>query len=388
MSKFIDNTGAIQDFPLDATIYRQANDAALSAMAFINQQCPTQADAPTAFEQMCASEGMYLGRNEAFGIRPATMKAILHGEMQAGSITKDSTPASRILFPMFQMAAMENKLRAKDYGVLALFNGAAAVVDTLDNDRFERPILDYSKPESARSRLTAQLSEPASMLSITASDKSYRITGTSIGLEISDQALTSTSLDLVTMAMTRQAETEMMERIEQTQLAFLNGDVDLDMAALSAVPGAVSTAGSLDVASATGITQKAWVKWLFNGSRKRKITHVICDLDSALEIENRKGRPSVQGDNQTSKRIDTLENVINPMWPDQVQVFISMDPNWPAKTIVGFDSSYGYHVVNSSVLNYSAAEAYAMRRSQKYRIDTGMIAYRLFDEAWSVLTYA
>lgn len=388
MSKFIDNAGAVQDFPVDATIYRQAHDAGMSAMAFINQQCPTAADAPTAFEQMCASEGMFLGRNEAFGIRPATMKAILDGGMQAGSITKEANPASRILFPMFQMAAMENKLRNKDYGILAMFDGAAAVVDTIDNEKFERPILDFSKPEAARSKAISQLSEPASMLTITASDKSYRITGTSIGLEISDQALASTSLDLVTMAMTRQAETELQERIEQTTLAFLNGDVDLDMVALSAVSGAVTTALSFDAAATSGITQKAWVKWLFNNSRKRKITHVICDLDSALAIENRAGRPTVQGDNANSKRIDTLENVINPMWPDKVQVLITMDPNWPAKTIVGFDASYGYHVVHSSVLNYSAAEAYAMRRSTKYRIDSGMIAYRLFDEAWSVLTYA
>jgi hypothetical protein len=390
MAKFIDNVGATQDFNLDATIYRQAADEGLSVEAYINQKCPTQADAPSAFEQMCASEGMFIGRNDKFGIRPATMDAILNGRqsLQAGVITKDAVPASRILFPMFQMAAMEDKLRNSDYGILSLFNGAAAVVDTINNDRFERPFLNYSKPEAARSKAISQLSEPASMLTITVSDKSYRVTGTSIGLEISDQALQSTSLDLVTMAMTRQAETEMQEKVEGYMLNFLNGDVDLDMVALSSVSGAVTTAASFDTAATSGITQKSWVKWLFNNSRKRKITHVICDLDSALAIEARAGRPNVQGDNATSKRIDTLENIINPMWPDQVQVLITMDPNFPANTILGFDASYGYHVVNSTVLNYSAAEAYAMRRSTKYRVDTGMIAYRLFDEAWSVLTYA
>lgn len=390
MAKFIDNTGATQDFPVDASIYRQAHEAGISAVALINQQCPTQADAPSAFEQMCASEGMFMHANERFGIRPATMDAILNGtgQMQAGSIVRDAVPASRILFPMFQMAAVEDRLRNSDYGIMSLFNGAAAVVDSINNERFERPVLNFSKPEAARSKAITQLSEPASMLSITVSDKSYRITGNSIGLEISDQALAATSLDLVTMAMTRQAETELHEKVEGLMLSFLNGDIDLDMAALSAVPGAVSTALSFDAAATAGITQKSWVKWLFNNSRKRKITHVICDLDTALAIENRTGRPNVQGDNATSKRIDTLESIINPMWPDKVQVLVTMDPNFPAKTILGFDASYGYHVVNSTVLNYSAAEAYAMRRSTKYRVDSGMIAYRLFDEAWSVLTYA
>jgi hypothetical protein len=388
MAKFIDQNGAVQDFPLEASIYRQADNEGLSAMAFINNQCMTQPDAPSAFEQMCANEGMYLGRNDTFGIRPATMDAILNGSLQAGSITKDAVPASRILFPMFQMAAVEDKLRNSDYGILSLFNSAAAVVDTINNERFERPVLNFSKPEAARSKAISQLSEPASMLSITVSDKSYRITGTSIGLEISDQALASTSLNLVTMAMARQAEMEMQEKVEGTMLSFLNGDVDLDMSALSAVPGAVTTALSFDSAATAGITQKSWVKWLFNNSRKRKITHVICDLDTAMAIENRAGRPNVQGDNATSKRIDTLESIINPMWPDQVKVLVTMDPNFPTKTILGFDASYGYHVVNSSVLNYSSAESYAMRRSTKYRVDSGMIAYRLWDEAWSCLTYA
>lgn len=389
MASFIDNTGATQQLTITPQDYQRAAERNLTLRQMINVDHPTRAGDPDAWTQVCASEGMYVGRNSAYGIAPATMRAVIEGvpRLEAGVIVKDQIPTSRILFPMFQMAALEDKLRNSDYGILSLFNSAAAVVDTINQERFERPILNYSRPEGARSKPVTQLSEPASMLSITASDKSWRITGTSIGMEISDQAL-GIGLDLVNLAMTRQAETEMQEKVEQIMLSFLNGDTDLDMAALSTVSGAVSTAVSLDSAATTGITQKAWVKWLFNNSRKRKITHVICNLDTALAIENRTGRPTVQKDNATSKRIDTLESIINPMWPDTVKVLITMDPNFPANTILGFDAGYGYHVVNSTVLNYSAAEAYAMRRSTKYRVDTGMLAYRLFDEAWAVMTFA
>lgn len=389
MASFIDNTGATQQLTITPQDYQRAAERNLTLRQMINVDHPTRAGDPDAWTQVCASEGMYVGRNSAYGIAPATMKAVIEGvpRLEAGVIVKDQIPTSRILFPMFQMAALEDKLRNSDYGILSLFNSAAAVVDTINQERFERPILNYSRPEGARSKPVTQLSEPASMLSITASDKSWRITGTSIGMEISDQAL-GIGLDLVNLAMTRQAETQMQEKVEQIMLSFLNGDTDLDMAALSTVSGAVSTAVSLDSAATTGITQKAWVKWLFNNSRKRKITHVICNLDTALAIENRTGRPTVQKDNATSKRIDTLESIINPMWPDTVKVLITMDPNFPANTILGFDAGYGYHVVNSTVLNYSAAEAYAMRRSTKYRVDTGMLAYRLFDEAWAVMTFA
>ena len=390
MASFIDVNGNVQQMHLDASVYREAQEAGLSAQAYINRKFPTRPGEPSALQQAFASENMFVSRNNEYGIAPATMDAIVNGtpKMEAGVITKEATPASRILFPLFQMSAIENKLRNSDYGIMSMFYSAAAVVDTINSDKFERPVLNFSRPEAGRSKAIAQLSEPASMLSITASDKSQRITGTSIGLEVSDQAMAIASLDLVTLAMVRQAETEMQEKVEQSMLAFLNGDVDMDMGALSGVAGAISTAVSLDAAATTGITQKAWVKFLFNNSRKRKITHVICNLDAALALENRAGRPNVQGDNATSKRIDTLESIINPMWPDQVKVLISMDPNFPANTLLAFDASAGYHVVNSSVLNYSAAEAYAMRRSTKYRIDTGMLAYRLWDEAWSCLTYA
>lgn len=389
MASYFDAQGAVQQLTLAPSDYRRAAERGLTLKQMVNIDHPTRTTDATAWEQLCASEGMFINRNNDYAIAPATMDSILNGsaKMEAGTIVRDAIPTSRILFPMFQMSAIEDKLRNSDYGMLALFNSAAAVVDTISQDRFERPILNFSKPEAARTKAIAQLSEPTSMLSITASDKSWRITGTSLGLEVSDQAL-NTSLDLVTLAMTRQAETEMQEKIEGYMLGFMNGDPDMDMAALSSVSGAVIKANTLDsaITAAGTLTQKAWVKFLFNNSRKRKITHAICNLDTALILESRTGRPTVMGDNATSKRIDTLESISNPMWPSEVKLLISMDPSFPANTLLCFDQNYGYHVVNSTVLNYAAAEAYSMRRSTKYRVDTGMLAYRLFDEAWSVLS--
>lgn len=384
MPMFIDAAGAQQQVELSPSLFREAHRAGLSARAYINQTYQTAAGQPSAFEQFCASEGLIAGSNGAFGIRPSTLESIL--EPKAGVITKEDVPASRILFPIFTMAAVENKLRDRDYGAVALFEGNAAVVDTIDQEMFQRPVLDFSKPEQARSKPIAQLSEPASLLSITASDKSWRITGTSLGMEIADQALKATTLDLVVLAFTRQAEVEGLERVEQKLLAFLQGDSDLDMAALSG--SNVQTAQSYDssVTVSGTLSQKAWVSWFFNKSRKRQINTVITDFAGALAIQNRTGRPTVQGDNGTSKRIEVTEEIINPQWPDRVRIMITMDPNWPANTILGFDRRYGYHVVNSTFLNYQAAEAYAIRRSTKYRIDSGSIAYRLFDEAWDVLS--
>ena len=113
---------------------------------------------------------------------------------------------------------------------------------------------------------------------------------------------------------------------------------------------------------------------------------MITDMAGALAIEQRSGRPTVQSDNATSKRIDVGMDILNPTWPDEVKIVISQDPSWPTNTIVGFDSRYGYHVVNSTVLAYEGMEQFAIRRSTKMRFDQGSVAYRLYDQAWSVLT--
>lgn len=343
---------------------------------------PTAEGQPTATQQMYSRLGA--------GRKGVSMGFALNGlGFSAGAITEEGSVSGRLATVAYLMDTIENKLTSTDYGISAIFNSQSATIDTIPGTKFDRPVLDFTRAEAGRSRAIAQLAEPASMLTITASDKSSKIAGTAIGLEISDEAANSTSLALVSLSMGRQAEVENLERVETQLLAFLNGDADIGMLPLSSVVGAVKNAkidfdASLTVAGT--LSQKAWVGWLFAGSRYRKITTVVTDLAGALAIENRSGRPTVNTDFGTSKRMDVLESIINPTWPDKVDVVISQDPNWPANTIVGFDKNYGYAIVNSTSLSYSATEQFAIRRSQKLRIDSGSISYRLFDQAWSVLT--
>ena len=370
----IDHAGQNQQMEVDLGLFRAAADeGAKHGLAHLDNLIYTGDNNPTAAQQVYAQMGI--------GLRP--LSDILDGRFQGGAVTEDGSIAGRLAVQAFLMDSMEDKLRANDYGIVGIFNKKAARIDTINATKFDRPLFNYSNPEKGKARAIAQLSEPASMLTITVSDVSYKIAGTSIGMEISDEAARAINIDLVAVAMTRQAEVAAVDYAEQAYLAFLNGDQDTGDTALSSV-----TAKSFDasITAAGELTQKAWVKWLFANSRKRRIDTVVCDMDTAMAIENRKGRPNVQGDNATSKRIDTLESIINPTWPDRVDVIVSQDPSWPSGTILGFDSRYGYHVVNSSVLGYNAVEQFAIRRSTKVRVDTGTLAYRLYDEAFSVMT--
>lgn len=368
-----DASGNTQKIDVNLDLFRAASHEGFKhGLAKLNSMVPTGTQA-TAAQQVYAQ----------LGLGVTNLADVMSGKFLAGAQTEDGSITGRLAIQAYLMDAMENKLRSSDYGIIGLFNRKAAMVDTINNTKFDRPLFNYARPEAGKARAIAQLSEPASMLSITVSDVSYKITGTSIGMEISDEASRAIGIDLVAVAMGRQAEEAAIDYAEESFLRFLQGDTDVGQAALSA-----TTAASYDstIVAAGVLSQKAWMKWLFSGTRRRRIDTIITDFDGALAIQNRTGRPVVTGDNATSKRIDTLESIVNPTWADNVEVIVSQDPNWPANTFLGFDSRYGYHVVNSSVLSYNAMEQFAIRRSTKVRIDTGVLAYRLYDDAFSVLT--
>ena len=378
--------GAIDQIDIDLNLAAEAQAAgAKHPLAYLDSKIPVAPGLPLPRQQVYLQMGL---ANPGI-----TLKDALDGRaaIQAGltgPTTNDGSVTGRLATQAYLFDAIENKLRASDYGIMGLFNRKAAAVDSINGTKFDRPIINMTRPESSRSRAIAQLAEPASMMTLTVSDNSYKIPGTSIGLEYSDQAAASVSLPIVTLSVTRQAEVEALERVEGYLLSFLNGDTDFGMPALSAVAGAVKNAKTDfdSTLTAGNLSQKAWVGWLFNGSRSRRIDTIITDLAGALAIEGRSGRPTVQTDNATSPRIDVGMTVANPTWPDQVEIIISQSPNWPANTIVGFDSRYGYHVVNSTSMAYEAMQEFAIRRSTQMRWDSGSVAYRLYDSAWSVLT--
>jgi hypothetical protein len=382
-----DAQGSVDQVDVDLALSSVAQAAgAKHPLAHLDNTVAVSAGLPTARQQVYMQMG--LNRRD-IKLKDAMESTAMVQAGLTGPTTADNSITGRLVTQAFLFDAIEGSLRSNDYGILGVFNANAAQIDSIAATKFDRPLIDMSRPAQARSRGIAQLAEPARMLTLTVSDVSYKIPATSIGIEYSDQFAASTSLPVVSMAIQRQAEEEALERVESNMLSFLNGDVDIGMAPLSAVPGAVRNAkanfdASLTVAGT--LSQKAWVGWLFNGSRFRQINTVITDLAGALAIENRSGRPTVQTDNATSPRIDVGMSIANPTWPDQVTVVITQDPNWPAGTIMGFDNRYGYHIVNSTVLSYEGMEQFASRRATKMRFDQGSIAYRFYDQAWSVLT--
>jgi hypothetical protein len=333
---------------------------------------------PTVLNQIAAQ----------MGVSPrSTLKEVMNGGVHAATTGGDASITGRLLVSAMLLPVIENQMREDRSGYASMLRQHAALNINLPGTRWDRPILDFKRPENSRPQPVAELAEPVRMLTIKSSQKSSALLGEAIGIEFSDQALQNATIDFISLSMRRQAEESANEVAMAHILSLLNGDADVGMAALaSVVRGGAAVASTLDSAAGSGkLTQTAWVKWLWRNNLRRTITTVVTDFDGALAIENRLGRPTVQTDDAKSKRIDVLTNVVNPNWPNQVDIIITQDPNWPADTIVGFDKSYGYSYVQSAALNYSAMEALALRRSVRMRFDQASAVDRFMDDAWDIL---
>lgn len=390
MAAYINARGETQQIKLDVTMYRQAAERGMSLQQFLNtEHADTGANGP-AFNQILASEGIFVQANRDVGIRPSTMDAILNGRpnMEAGVNVKDAVPASRILFPAVIMQAVEDKLLQNLAMTANALEDMIALDETINGERYEHPVVNFSKPEAARSQGSSQLAPPPSMMTITTSDKAYRIPSFALGLEVSDQALKATTIDFVALSLARQAAVERNERANNYLLAIFNGDVDNGEGSLASL-GLVDNASTFDAAATGGtLTQKAWMKYLMKNGTKRTITHLVTDIDTAMKIEGRTGKPTVVQDDGTTNRFDTQFNVMNPTWAKNPKLFLVENAAWAANTIMGLDASWAIRRVRNLSADYQGIESYVLRRSQAMRFDFGEHVNRLYNDAYGCMVLA
>lgn len=390
MAAFYDEQGQIQQVEVSLDLVREAADNGMSVRDWVNTIYPTDANAyGDAFTQFCASEGLVLRTAKKAGLRAPSLQSVLDGKpkMEAtGAVVRNPSQQARVLLMPAIGALIEDKLTGDMDMHASAFDSMIALDDTIADEWLLWPEANYSKPEQGRSQVTSQLARPARMLTLTTSEKQVRIPTYALGIEWSEQATRYLNLDFVALSIARQIAVERNERAQQDLLSMLNGDLDMGQASLASL-SKVKTAVSLDAAATAGLTQKAWMLWLYSGTARRRITHVVTDILGAMAIEGRTGRPVASTLDTSGSQINANASVLNPTWGD-VQVFITDDPSWPAKTIMGIDSEYAIQRVTSTNASYQATEDFVLRRGSAMRWDAGSICRRLYLEAFEVLTYA
>ena len=391
MAAFIDAQGATQQVEVGLDMVRSAKEAGQSFRDYVNSNYETDADRfGDVFSQLASSEGIVLVPQKSYGMKASSLDSVLNGRtvLEAGAVVRTPSNQARTMLMPAIGALVEDKLVADLSMNANEFDGLVAKDDTIADEWLLWPEINFNGPEAARSQVTSQLAKPATMMSITTSEKSVRIPTFSLGIEWSEQATKYIQLDLLALAIARQVAVERNDRANQNLLMLLNGDADMGQASLSSL-GKVTTAVSLDSAATTGITQKAWMLWLYQNSKKRKLNALVTDIAGAMALEGRANKPVITGDNPNSPRIDANVSVKNPTWNSDLPIFI-VDPSvgWPTKTILGLDTRYAIQRVTSTNASYQAQEDFVLRRGSAMRFDFGQICRRIFTDAFEVMTYA
>ena len=373
-----DGTGQ-HEITLDMGLYKSEQ----GFVGALNSQFPTPQGMPTASEQLFAQCGLYRTADLKSGIKPAKIRDILDGGgLSAAGTAPGSTGISRFVAPAAILAGVQNDIYEDRSGVLAQFMNLVAFTQSVAGNRYEKPVFNYDPARNSRSKPVAQLAEPTSIGLLTVGEQSGTIPIFASGLEISDQAMDYFGFAEVQKCMSIMATYDIAERADGWLLSMMAGDADHGMAALSG--DQVEKAVTIDsaIAAAGVLTQKAWIKWIAKHSKRAPITHVITDIDGALAIQNRTGRPTANTDNQTSQRMDTIEVVMDPLWPSNLPIYIVTDANWPANTILGISKPNAIVLHESSTAQYSSVEQFVTRRSTKFRVDFGAVASRFYTRAF------
>lgn len=370
--------------------YKAAGKANQSLTQYYAAKYPTESGKPSAFTQFCAAAGIRVRPDLETGMPATSMAEILDGTAakQVGTVLRPDGSdrggtAGRLLYPEVMLQLIHSNLHDSKEDYLKPWESAIALRTTVSSPRIDQPTIDVTAPENSKAQPIGQLAEPAVMVSITLSERAYTIPTKSIGLQIADQALEATTLDLVGIALSSQARGERIRRIEEDMGNIINGDTDFGINAVSFVNASTL---DTDIPGTYGFTQRAWVKYLRSNYQTTTITHLLCDIDTALEIEGRNGRPTVFNDTSSQSNLFDAMYSIENMGLPVPKILLLPTSIVGADQIVGFDSKYALHEITNVTASYSAIEEFVLRRSVAMRFDFGIALFKLYDEAFSGVT--
>lgn len=346
--------------------------------AAAEQGIPWNAQAGDVLDQMYASSGML---DSKFGGNSLTVmdlsKVDLADDFRRGD-GDARTIGARLMFPEFIMETMRADALREDGGdIISEWNKMVAVTTNVQGQRADQPIIDVSAPSGQNSGRITQLAEPETLVSITTGEKSYRIPTNSIGLFISDEARSATTLDLVRIVMEAQARGERIRRINAMLKAMVDGDEDYGITALSAKK---TKDYDSSLSSTGGMSKLAYLEWLRQEGLSTNINTVLTSTKNAISVDDALLTTKFGDQSKIKAPFAGIDlalptpkfNIFSP------EVFGS-------SKLVGFDSRYAIQRFVNVDATYEAIENYVMRRATAFRVDFGELASRLYDDAWSVL---
>lgn len=396
MPFIIDSKGVKQDVPLLPQIYMEAKAEKKSVPQLLNSRYrDIDTTYGTAFQQLCSSEGIISvpnGQKNPFGLRSATVSDILEGKSGFGAATTTNTEqrgtpfgtGSRTLFPAALIMYIEAQVDVDRKTDTVMFEDMVAQKLSIGGDVFEQPVINYNNPngaQQAKHQRIAQLAPTPTMLAITTSDKFRRLPTYGMGIEMSQQAMKSSTIDTLAFTVQRYLQVEKDQRVYNYLSSLWTGDNDMVTGAVPSV-----NASTLDSAATGGVlTHKAWMKFLARNRKKRRITHVIGDINAYLAMESRTGRPGLSTYDARLSTIDSQSKLVNSNFAQDVKFFLVEEATnggpVPANTIWAVDASQAITMVTNTEAEYTAVEAFISRRSELMIMHWSAEVFRFFGDS-------
>lgn len=294
----------------------------------------------------------------------------------------DHTPTGRLFYPEIVMDIMREALATNNSDIETGFDSLIAITENIAGANYTQPRIDVTANEAVRNQPIAQGADPAVMVTISTSQLSRQIPTKSIGLQITDQAANFATLDLVAIVIASQAKGEKAAMVSSDVNAIINGDVDAGITALSAEKLNVYDSG---LSTNGEVSHKAFLKMLHRDYQKLSINAAIMDIDSYLAYEARTGRPTVEKDRGTDDRLNMKFKPINWALSD-LNILIMDTAIIGANQQLFLDTQFALRKVVDVTAQYSAVQAFVMRRISQMRFDYGQHVTRLYDEANKLIT--
>ena len=416
MYRSIDGTAKEGSF--DLRDYELAERHSMRPSALVNKKYP-DADPRfgTAFQQGCTSLGIFPKAIPEKGIAATTLRDIATGEcMQqlsaiqlatssdhAGNTISapstpvgSSTPASRVFLPEVVMNLVNEKLVEDFNPEVALFNSILAMDTTIQSEIYTRPRVDVTAPRAEGSRPIAQNALPRQLVSISTSQVSYALPTVSIGLQISDQAMASATIDLVSLIVAQQAEGERFRNLWTDVGNIISGNTDAGESALTPVNFTTYDSN----ASSGEVTQTGWLNMLYDNTRKVSFDTIIAPLTVVQAIISRTGRPVMfdprgydpansnaevpSTGNAGNYGLDAPPQLMNWM-VGAPRMMIVPDGTIPASHMIALDSRYALMRVRNASASYSAVQQMVLQRTNEFRWDYGEHVHRMFPDSEGVI---
>jgi hypothetical protein len=367
-------SGEATEITVSLNDYHEASKAGITLGQLYCQKYPTNiALYGSPLEQMMSACGAYLSSDNRMGYRPPSVRDLLEGTANLSAITRpdgalNQTPAGRFFFPAIMLEVIQSSLDENHNDYISQFNSMIAVRRSIASPKYDQVIVNMDGPKNGVAQPIGQLETPSRILSFTTSSTSRTIPQYAVGMQISAQAIAATTLDQVAISMREFMAQERVDVIERDIGEFVNGSTDSGQTALSSI-----TAQSLDsaIVAAGTITHKAWVKYLYQDWKKRRITDIfVSGVDVALAIESRTNRPTKLNDSGSDERWNTIPILGPGGIPSSVNLFVLDNTSIiGANTIVGIDRKRALRKVTFVGADYQAVQEFVMSRSYSFRTD-------------------